>query len=137
MPITYSFDAAQDLIHTAVTGDVRPGAIEDHLRAICAEPWFPAPALVDTRLAEANISSAEIRAVVEVFRKLGPRFNHAAIAVIVGSDVAFGLVRMIELMLDDVITITPFRDTASALAWLAESRARDGLVRVPVDDSRR
>jgi hypothetical protein len=49
----------------------------------------------------------------------------------------FGLVRMIELMRDDVITITPFRDTASALAWLAESRARDGLVRAPVGDSRR
>ena len=42
-------------------------------------------------------------------------------AVIVSSDVAFGLTRMIELMLDDVITIAPFRDIVSARTWLAQS----------------
>ena len=49
MPIAYSFDAAERLIHTVVTGDVHLRAIEKHLDAIGAEPWFPAPAIVDTR----------------------------------------------------------------------------------------
>jgi hypothetical protein len=43
--------------------------------------------------------------------------------VIVSSDVAFGLTRMIELMPDDVITIAPFRDIGSARTWLTKSRA--------------
>jgi len=134
MPITYSFDAADHLIHTVVTGDVRLRAIVEHVDAISAEPWFPAPALVDTRHASAGIQSAEVRSVVEMLRTLGPRLNGVPIAVIVSSDVAFGLTRMIELMLDDVITIAPFRDIASARAWLTKSRAAyHGVVELPRD----
>jgi hypothetical protein len=121
MPITYSYDAADHLIHTIVTGDAHIRAIEDYLDAISAEPWFPTPALVDTRQVATNLSSPEVRRVVEMLRRLGPRLNGMPIAVIVSSDVAFGLTRMIELMLDDVITIAPFRDIASARTWLSQS----------------
>lgn len=123
MPITYAYDATASVIHTVVTGDVRLRAIAEHLDAIGAEPWFPAPALVDTRQAAPNIPSDEVRSVVEMFRRLGPQLNGVPIAVLVSSDVAFGLVRMMELMLDDVVTIAPFRDAASARRWIDESRA--------------
>ena len=123
MPITYSFDPSEHVIHTLVTGEARLATIREHLNAISAEPWFPAPAVVDVRLAGTGIPSAEVRSVVDIFRRLGPRLDGAPIAVIVASDVAYGLVRMMEIMLDDVVSIAPFHDMASARAWLAESLA--------------
>jgi hypothetical protein len=126
MSITYSFDAQQGLINTVVAGEVCLADIEAHFRQVSAEPWFPAPAIADAREAPPTIPSREVRAIVELLRQLGPRLHGAPTAVLVASDVAFGLVRMIELLLDDVVTIRPFRDRAAAFAWLAEQRHQQG-----------
>jgi hypothetical protein len=122
MPITYSFDARQGLIKTVATGEIGVADIEAHLRQITAEPWFPASALADVRETSPNVSSEEVRAIVALFRLLGPRLQGSPIAVLVGSDAAYGLVRMIELLLDDVVTITPFRDQAAAITWLSQHK---------------
>jgi hypothetical protein len=74
--------------------------------------------MVDTRLAAPEISSAEIRTIVASLALIGPRMEGAPIAVIVPSDLAFGLVRMIGLLLDDRLHIVPFRDPSAAAAWL-------------------
>lgn len=58
MPITYSFDPSVHLIHTVVTGEARLRTIREHLDAIGAEPWVPAPAVVDARLADTGMPSA-------------------------------------------------------------------------------
>jgi hypothetical protein len=48
-------------------------------------------------------------------------------AVLVSSDVAFGMLRMLEIMLDGIASIRPFRSSADAHAWLAEVSGRDVL----------
>lgn len=127
MPITYSFQSPPGVIVTAVTGTVSVADVEAHIRDVSAESWFPAPALVDTREASANLPSRDVRAIVELLRRLGSRLNGSPIAVVVPSDVAYGLVRMIELLLDEVVTIGAFRTREEAIAWLAhQQRSTDG-----------
>jgi hypothetical protein len=39
-------------------------------------------------------------------------------AIVVGSDVAYGMMRMMQALLDDVIPLRPFRSLADAETWL-------------------
>jgi hypothetical protein len=59
--------------------------------------------------------------VVAWLRWLGERTRLGPTAVVVNSDVAFGIVRMIEMMVEDVALVKPFRDKLDAELWLDEA----------------
>jgi len=118
MPITYSYDPSLRLVVTVAVGDVSFIEIRDHLDRVQLESWFPVPALVDTRAASADISSEEVRAIVDLLGGLAARMKATPIAVLVPSDLAYGLVRMIGLLLGDRLSIMPFRDVTLAMSWL-------------------
>jgi hypothetical protein len=114
--ISYSFDPTHGLLTTVVAGQVSAAEVTAYLHEVATKPWFPAPSVTDVRDAAAA-SGEEVRAIADGFRSFGTRFGQARIAVLVDSDVSYGLVRMISLLLDDVATIRPFRDQALARAW--------------------
>lgn len=124
MPIDYSYDSQKRLLTTIVSGDVGFAETAAHFHQVSHEPWFPAPSLTDVRGASAAIPSSEVRAMVELFRDLGPRIRGIPIAVLVDSDVSYGLVRMLQLMLEESVTLRPFRDREKALHWIAEHSVR-------------
>lgn len=119
VPIEYSFDAAKHVIRTVVTGEVTPAEVAAALQRVSNEPWFPAPSVADVREAAANFTGDQVRAVAADLRRLHPQLHDHPIAVIVSSDLSFGFVRMLGLLLDDVATIVPFRETDNAMVWLA------------------
>ncbi len=123
MPIEYSYDSEKRLQTTVVTGDVGFAEAAAHFEQVSREPWFPAPSLTDVRGTTPTIPSSEVRAIVELFRDLGPRIREVPIAVLVDSDVSYGLVRMLQLLLEDSVTLRPFRDREKALHWIAERAA--------------
>jgi hypothetical protein len=123
MPIEYSYDSEKRLLTTVVSGKVGFAETAEHFRQVSAEPWFPAPSLTDVRGASAEIPSSEVRAIVELLRDMSPRIREVSIAVLVDSDVSYGLVRMIQLLLEETATIRPFRDREKALHWLSERSA--------------
>jgi hypothetical protein len=120
MPISYSYDAGRGLLETAVTGEVGLADVQAYFRQVAAEPWFPAPSITDLRHASPNLPSADVRAIAQLLRRLGPRLDGTPVAAVVATDVAYGLVRMVDLMVDDVVTLRAFRDRGEALAWIAE-----------------
>ena len=123
MPIVCTFDPERGLINTVASGEVGLRDVAAHLREVSAQPWFPAPALADLREVSGSTPSDEVRAIVGLLRQLAPQLSSAPIAVLVASDLSYGLVRMLELLLDDVIAIRPFRDPEAAIRWLSEQRA--------------
>ena len=120
MAITYSYDAGRKLLETHVSGDVRLSEVDEYFQRVSGEPWFPAASLTDVREAHASMPSTDVRAIAALLRRLGPVLRGIPLAVLVGSEVAFGLVRMLGLLLDDDVNVRPFRSAQSALAWLRE-----------------
>jgi hypothetical protein len=121
MPIKYTYDASCGLIRTVVTGHVTPSEITDYFRSVSKESYFPAPSLTDARQALPDMRGDEIRSIANSFRALASTMRDSPIAVIVSSDLAFGLVRMLGLFLDDAAVIHPFRDAERAMEWLTSS----------------
>ena len=126
MPIYYAFDPQQQLLETTVSGDVRFPEIREYLDRLLAEPWFPAPSVTDVCGADGNLPGHEVREIADRLRKLGPRLGGLPVAVVVGSELSYGLVRMLGLLMDDEVNLRPFRDRVGALAWLEECRKGGG-----------
>jgi hypothetical protein len=118
MPIAYTYDAVRGLSHTVVTGRITPDEAATYFTQISQEDWFPAPSLTDAREASPNLSGEEIRAITKHFRSIETTLTSVPLAVLVSSEVAFGLVRMVGLLLDDAAMIHPFRDLERAMQWL-------------------
>ena len=80
---------------------------------------------VDFRGAGIQISLAEIRQIVEQLREVAQKKKLGPTAVVVSSDQAYGMMRMLEMLVEDVCEIRPFREEAEARAWL-EARSPSG-----------
>ena len=61
----------------------------------------------------------EIRLIVDLVRAEARRKVLGPTAVVVSTDVAFGMLRMLEQLVEDVALIRPFRDDAAEVEWLA------------------
>jgi len=62
---------------------------------------------------------AEIRQIVALVRNLCRQEKFGPTAVLVSTDFAFGILRAMEMLLEDVADIRPFRDEKVARSWLA------------------
>lgn len=107
------------MLETVFSGEIRFADVAAFLQEAQAQPWFPAPSINDVSAVHPTIPTSEVRAIADLVRGIGPRLAGVPFAVVVSSPVLFGLVRMVELLVDDVALIKPFRDRDSARAWLA------------------
>jgi hypothetical protein len=123
MPITYKHVPETGVLEIVASGDIGLAEVASCLTAVRGEPWFPAPAIADVRGVTPSIPSHEVREVAGLLRAMAPQLKSVPVAIVVSSTVLFGLVRMLELMLDDVISIKPFHDFESARDWLANPHA--------------
>lgn len=83
--------------------------------------WHPGlPILFDYgRASTAGLDRWAVERMAAVTRAHGPRLGSGRCAVVVGSEVGYGIMRMHELLCDDVALETfVFRDFPSALRWL-------------------
>ena len=64
-------------------------------------------------------SLPEIRQIVKLLRRLGQESKLGPTAVLVSTDVAFGIIRTLEALVEDVCEVKPFREEQEARAWLA------------------
>lgn len=65
------------------------------------------------------LSPAEIRQIVGLVRSLCGQSKFGATAVVVSNDYAFGIMRAMEMLLEDVADVRPFREERVARSWLA------------------
>jgi ABC-type transporter Mla MlaB component len=118
--IGYSVDAEQRLVTTVAEGTISAADVREHLSSEQRDSALPFRELIDARHAWIDLSSAEVREIVNLLRSLSLRHYLGPTAVVVSSPVAFGVMRMLENLVEDVCVVRPFRDFAQAETWVRD-----------------
>lgn len=120
MPIQLVVDHEGKEVKTVATGPIVMGEIQDHLVQEHKEGGLAYRELVDASGAEPLMSTTDARATVELLKTLARQGMLGPTAVIVPNEAGYGLVRMVEILLDGVAEVRPFRKTEAAEAreWL-------------------
>ena len=106
-------------------GVITLDAIRAHLDEERAAGALAYRELIDARYATPALSPADLRELVALLRHEAAVGRQGPTAIVVASDDAFGMMHMLALMLDDVLTMRVFRDFAEAVDWLATLPARE------------
>ena len=118
MAVAYDIDAAKRVVTVTVTGEIDDETfvgIHHQLAGNSAiTPDFAM--LIDLRAARGqNVTSAGVRALGQLPLVLSPTSRRA---VIVPSDLGFGVARMYESRRAEAGAVVPFRDVAAARRWV-------------------
>jgi hypothetical protein len=128
MPITHAIDHAHRRMDTRATGTVTYPEVVAHLAAERDAGGLPYRELIDLTHGELAFSAAEIRRLVEDLRRLGRGRSLGPTAVVVGSEFTYGMLRMLEALVEDVCLVRPFRDRGEAEGWLAAVPEEDAAL---------
>jgi len=120
MPITATYDHQHRRVLATATGQISLEEIRSHLEEERQEPALGYTEVIDARGAVPDFPPADVRILVAWLRWLGERTRLGPTAVVVDSDFTFGMTRMIEMLVEDVTPIRPFRDKLDAELWLDE-----------------
>ena len=118
MPISTTFDHQHRRVIARAEGSVTLEEIRDHLEEERQEPGLAYSEVIDARDAIPAFSPADVRVLVAWLRWLGERTQLGPTAVVVSNDFQFGMIRMVEILVEDVCLVKPFRETLSAEIWL-------------------
>jgi len=127
MPITHAIDHAHHRMNTLATGTVTYPEVVAHLTAERDGDALDYRELIDLTHGELAFSAAEVRRLVDDLRRLGRGRALGPTAVVVGSEFTYGMLRMLEALVEDVCAVRPFRDRDEAERWLAELTPEVGL----------
>jgi hypothetical protein len=122
MPITItSIDHERHQLDTVAFGAIHYMDVERHLVEERNIGGIAYKEFVDARDASLvfAVSPAEIRQIVSLVRSLCKQCKFGATAVLVSTDFAFGIMRAMEMLLEDVADVRPFREERVARSWLA------------------
>ena len=120
MPFTYTVDPNLCLVLTRGTGIISD---EESLQLSAMQRCDPLihPAmreLLDLRLVERLCITPDwLRIRADIDKRYADEYANT-LAIVVGSDVAFGFARMYELLTDEHFRVRVFRDYAKACEWL-------------------
>lgn len=78
--------------------------------------------LIDGRAALPTWSSAQAREIVALLTTIGRESSIGPTAVVVSSEFAFGMLRMLEILLEGICIVKPFHDYAVAEQWLVNQQ---------------
>src|SRR5580704_854698 len=122
MPITIStIDHDRQQLDVVAFGPIHYIDVERHLVEERNVGGLAYKEFVDARDASLlfALSPAEIRQIVSLVRSLCRQSKFGPTAVLVSSDFAFGIMRAMEMLLEDVAEVRPFREERVARSWLA------------------
>jgi hypothetical protein len=115
-----SFSIENNVLHLNLDGELTKDDVLGFRARVQADPsyWPGMPELVDCRGLSTLFSADDLRALAaRMERPASPRPWRCA--VLVSSDVVYGLARMYDAFVDAApIEVRPFRDPAEATAWL-------------------
>jgi len=118
--IAYSVDVKQRLVTAVAEGVVSAADVREHLSSEQRDSALLFRELIDARGAWIDLSPAEVREIVDILRSLSIQHYLGPTAVVVSSPVAFGVMRMLENLVEDVCVVRPFRDFAQAESWVRD-----------------
>jgi len=119
MGITLAVDHANRFVNVRAVGPITVDDIRAHIEEERLAGGLAHRELIDARGASPAFSSEDVRSVVAVLRRLGSDSLLGPTAVLVDSQVGYGMLRMFEALLDDVCAVRPFYEQEAAEQWLA------------------
>ena len=120
MPIIADINHAERRIDSVAFGRVTSEDVDQHLKFERHFNGLLYPEIIDARAANVDFTSDEVRTIVRLVREMSVENKFGPTAVIVSTDVEFGVIRMLETLLDDVAAVSPCRSEAEARAWLSQ-----------------
>jgi hypothetical protein len=128
MPCSYTIDLARSLVLSRGWGILTDGELLAHVRALTIDPRFARSfhQLADLRdVADVEVSTSTIREMA----RLNPYGDGSRRAVVVTSDVLFGMARMYQILRDEPTDeLEVFRKLDDALRWLGIFTSKEELV---------
>jgi hypothetical protein len=118
MSIAYSIDHDRRESMAVASGPVGLEDVLAHLRAKRREGGLSYPEIIDARWATLTWSAAEVHEIVDKLTTLGRESPLGPTALVVSSEMSYGMARMLEILLHDVCTVQPFRQYAAGERWL-------------------
>jgi hypothetical protein len=119
-----SFTTTVDHVHRRVfvraDGPITLDDIRTHLEEERLGVGLTYGELIDARGYTPAFSTEEVRTIVGILRRLGKESHLGPTAVIVDTDFGFGMLRLLEVLIEDVCEVRPFRSQEEAEKWLAE-----------------
>lgn len=122
MPILIrSIDREHHQLDAVAFGPIHYAEIETHLVEERNIDGLTYKEVIDARDADLvfALSPTEIRTVIALVRNLSQQSKFGPTAVLVATDYAFGIMRAMEMLLNDIAEVRPFRDEKLARSWLA------------------
>ena len=119
MPIVFTVDHSRSEVHGVAVGSVSYADIERHLMQERHFGGLHYREFVDARGVGLTLTPDEIRRIVDLVRSASQEVAFGRTAVLVSSDYVFGMVRMLEMLMEDVCEVRPFRGEQEARDWLA------------------
>jgi hypothetical protein len=116
--LSHTVDTERSEVTTIAEGTVTLDEVRAHLHREKTDSALPYRELIDARNAVVRFSSSEVQQIVELLRSLARSRRLGRTAVVVSSDVAYGIMKMLQILLEDVCMVQPFRNLAAATLWL-------------------
>jgi hypothetical protein len=123
MPVTHVLDHDRREMYTKANGPITMDDIRQHLSKEHRDKGLAYPELIEASAATAAFSPSDVRATVEILRAYGQDGILGPTAIVVGNDLAFGMIRMLSILLEEVCALQPFRTRQEAAEWLAAASA--------------
>jgi hypothetical protein len=126
MPVTYQIDGANRLIHTKCIRPLTAAEVIDHFRLLEQDPSCPdrLDVLLEVRDGISVPSSGDLRAVTSAIGRVRGRVQFGICAIVAGTDVLYGMMRMFEVFAEQHFSKTrAFRTVREAEAWLSAQRS--------------
>lgn len=118
--LTHTVDAEHQKVTTIAEGTVTLAELRSHLQREQRDEALPYCELIDARHAVVRLSSADVQEIVDLLRSLSRSRRLGRTAVVVSTDVAYGIIRMLQVLVEDTCVVQPFRDLSMAELWLHE-----------------
>jgi hypothetical protein len=126
MPVTYTINAEQKLIHTKCVGNVTFQEVITHFRTLEHDPACPDSLDVFLDLSETTSLpfAGQISAVAVEISRIKKKIRFNICAVVATRDALFGMLRMFSVVAGPYFTsIRVFRVASEAEGWLASQKS--------------
>ncbi len=121
MQVNRVIDSERGFVFTTITGEITVGDVLADIERLAAQPSYrpEMPGIVDMRQATTHMTAEQIEQIAQTLKKRPNVVSHTRRALLVSSDLLYGLYRMFESFADENPTeYRVFRDENEARAWI-------------------
>jgi len=115
---SHTVDTERNEVATIAEGTVTLDELRAHLHREKSDSALPYRELIDARNAVVRLSCSDLQQILELLRSLARNRRLGPTAVVVSTDVAYGVLKTLQILVEDVCVVQPFRDLAAATLWL-------------------